>query len=286
MTAHATATVPLAIARVRKERGRRLPRMVWVGTGIVALFVVCAVFAPLVAPADPLAQDVLASLQPPSWAHPLGTDSLGRDVLSRLIWASRIDLTIGFLGAVLPAIVGTILGALAGYYGGWLDAVVMRFSDLVQAFPSYILVIALVFVLGAGPVSILVSMTVVSWVAYARLMRTEMLRVREQDYIAAARVSGFSSARVLWRHALPNSISQSLVYLPSDVVAATLGLAALSFLGLGIQPPAPEWGAMIADGQTYIRAQWWLSTVPGLAIVLFGLGLNLIGEGLESWVRK
>ena len=286
MTAHATATVPLAIAQVRKERGRRLPRMVWVGTGIVALFIVCALLAPVVAPYDPLAQDVTNALQAPSWRHLLGTDSLGRDVLSRLIWAARIDLLIGFLGAVLPAVVGTILGALAGYYGRWVDTAVMRFSDLVQAFPSYILVIALVFVLGAGPVSILVSMTVVSWVAYARLMRTEMLRVREQDYIAAARASGFSSQRVLWRHALPNSISQSLVYLPSDIVAATLGLAALSFLGLGIQPPSPEWGAMIADGQTYIRTQWWLSTVPGFAIVLFGLGLSLIGEGLESWVRK
>lgn len=286
MTAHATATVPLAIARVRKERGRRIPRMVWAGTAIVALFIVGAVFAPVIAPYDPLAQDVTDALRAPSWQHLLGTDSLGRDVLSRLIWASRIDLLIGFLGAVLPAIVGTILGALAGYYGGWVDTAVMRFSDLVQAFPSYILVIALVFVLGAGPGSILVSMTVVSWVAYARLMRTEMLRVREQDYIAAARVSGFSSQRVLWRHALPNSISQSLVYLPSDVVAATLGLAALSFLGLGIQPPSPEWGAMIADGQTYIRVQWWLSTVPGFAIVLFGLGLSMIGEGLESWVRK
>ena len=286
MTAHATATVPLAIARVRRERGRRLPRMVWAGTGIVAAFIVGAVFAPLIAPYDPLAQDVLHALQAPTWQHLLGTDSLGRDVLSRLIWASRIDLTIGFLGAVLPAIVGTILGALAGYYGGWVDTIVMRFSDLVQAFPSYILVIALVFVLGAGPGSILVSMTVVSWVAYARLMRTEMLRIREQDYIAAARVSGFSSQRVLWRHALPNSISQSMVYLPSDIVAATLGLAALSFLGLGIQPPSPEWGAMIADGQTYIRVQWWLSTVPGFAIVLFGLGLSMIGEGLESWVRK
>lgn len=286
MTAHATATVPLAIAQVRKERGRRLPRMVWVGTGIVALFILCALLAPVIAPYDPLAQDVTNALQAPSWRHLLGTDSLGRDVLSRLIWAARIDLLIGFLGAVLPAVVGTILGALAGYYGRWVDTAVMRFSDLVQAFPSYILVIALVFVLGAGPVSILVSMTVVSWVAYARLMRTEMLRVREQDYIAAARVSGFSSQRVLWRHALPNSISQSLVYLPSDIVAATLGLAALSFLGLGIQPPSPEWGAMIADGQTYIRTQWWLSTVPGFAIVLFGLGLSLIGEGLESWVRK
>lgn len=278
--------VPPAPATLDRERRVPLPPMVWAGLGIVCAFVCVAVFAPLVAPFDPLAQNVKDALAAPSWQHLLGTDELGRDVLSRLIWASRIDLFIGFLGAALPAVVGTVLGALAGYFGGWVDALVMRVSDLVQAFPSYILVIALVFVLGAGPVSILVSMTVVSWVAYVRLIRTEMLRVRESDYIAAATVSGFSRQRVLWRHAFPNSIGQSLVYLPSDIVAATLGLAALSFLGLGIQPPTPEWGAMIAEGQTYIREQWWLATVPGLVIVLFGLGLSMIGEGLEAWGRK
>lgn len=281
-----TDTTVSAVARVNRDRGNPLPRMVWVGSAILLSFALIAVFAPVIAPADPMAQDVHDSLAAPSWQHPLGTDELGRDVLSRMIWASRIDLMIGFLGALFPAVLGTLLGALAGYFGGWVDVVIMRISDLVQAFPTYILVIALVFVLGPGPVSILISMTLVAWVAYARLMRTEMLRVRELDYISAARVSGFSQSRVLLRHALPNSIRQSIVYLPSDMVAATLGLAALSFLGLGIQPPTPEWGAMIGEGQAYIREQWWLSTVPGLAIVAFGLGLSMIGEGIESWMRR
>lgn len=286
MTAIAPVVIEPRTADSVRVRRARPPAMVWVGLSIVAVYVLAAAFAPAIAPADPLAQNVSNALASPSWQHLLGTDELGRDVLSRLIWAARIDLLIGFLGAALPAVLGTVLGALAGYFGGWVDTLVMRVSDLVQAFPSYILVIALVFVLGAGPVSILVSMTVVSWVAYVRLIRTEMLRVRESDYIAAATVSGFSKQRILWRHAFPNAIGQSLVYLPSDIVAATLGLAALSFLGLGIQPPSPEWGAMIAEGQPFIRDQWWLATVPGLVIVVFGLGLSMVGEGVEAWGRK
>lgn len=286
MTAIAPVVIEPRTAESVRVRRARPPAMVWVGLSIVVVYVLAAAFAPAIAPADPLAQNVSNALASPSWQHLLGTDELGRDVLSRLIWAARIDLLIGFLGAALPAVLGTVLGALAGYFGGWVDTLVMRVSDLVQAFPSYILVIALVFVLGAGPVSILVSMTVVSWVAYVRLIRTEMLRVRESDYIAAATVSGFSKQRILWRHAFPNAIGQSLVYLPSDIVAATLGLAALSFLGLGIQPPSPEWGAMIAEGQPFIRDQWWLATVPGLVIVVFGLGLSMVGEGVEAWGRK
>lgn len=264
----------------------RLPRRVWVGASIVGVYVLVAVFAPLIAPYDPLAQDVVNSLAAPSAAHWLGTDELGRDVLSRLIHASRIDLLVGFLGAVLPAVLGTFLGAVAGFKGGWLDGVIMRISDVVQAFPTYILIIALVFALGPGATSILVAFTLIAWVAYARLIRTEVLRERGLDYVAAARASGLSGRRTLWRHVFPNSVGQTLVYLPSDIVGATLGLAALSFLGLGIQAPTPEWGAMIAAGQPYIRDQWWLSTVPGLVVVGFGLGLSLVGEGFEEWTRK
>lgn len=284
-----TATVTLALRGLRTRSARRtapLPAQVWVGATIVAVYILIAIFAPVIAPYPPNAQSVPDALQAPSTAHLLGTDELGRDVLSRLMWAARIDLLVGFLGALLPAIVGTALGAAAGYFGGWVDALVMRTSDLVQAFPTYILMIALVFVLGPGPCSILVAFTVVAWVAYARLIRTEVLRVREADYVAAARTSGFSQGRVLWRHVFPNSVGQSLVYLPSDIVAATLGLAALSYLGLGIQPPTAEWGAMIAAGQPFIRTEWWLSTVPGLVIVVFGLGLSLIAEGVESWLQK
>jgi peptide/nickel transport system permease protein len=265
---------------------QRVPRRVWVGAAIVLVYVSIAVFAPLLAPYDPLAQDPLNALASPSRAHLLGTDELGRDVFSRLIFAARVDLIVGFLGALLPAIVGTVLGALAAYRGGWRDAVIMRSADVVQAFPTYILIIALVFALGQGMLSILVAFTVIAWVAYARLIRSEILRVRGLDYVEAARAAGLPSRRILWLHIFPNAASQTLVYLPSDIVIATLGLASLSFLGLGIRPPTPEWGAMIAAGQPYIRDQWWLSTVPGLVVVGFGLGLSLIGEGIEEWTRR
>jgi len=263
-----------------------LPRRVWVGAGIVAVYVLIAVFAPAIAPYDPLVPHPLDALANPSAAHWLGTDELGRDVFSRLIFAFRVDLPVGLLGAVLPALVGTTLGAIAGYFGGWVDALVMRTADVFQAFPTYILIIALVFALGQGVISILVAFTLVAWVAYARLIRGEILRIRGLDYIQAARAAGLPPRRILGLHVLPNGIGQTLVYLPSDIVLATLGLAALSFLGLGIPLPTPEWGSMIAAGQPFIRDQWWLSTVPGLVVVGFGLGLSLIGEGIEEWTQR
>ena len=269
----------------RPERTRP-PRRVWVGAGIVLVYVLIALLAPVLAPHDPLAQDPLNALASPSGTHPLGTDELGRDVLARVIYAARVDLVVGFLGALLPAMVGTLLGAIAAYRGGWRDSAVMRTADVVQAFPTYILIIALVFALGQGISSILVAFTIIAWVAYARLIRSEILRVRGLDYVLAARAAGLPRRRILWLHVLPNAGSQTLVYLPSDIVIATLGLAALSFLGLGIRPPTPEWGAMIAAGQPYIRDHWWLATVPGLVVVGFGLGLSLIGEGVEEWFRR
>jgi peptide/nickel transport system permease protein len=257
-----------------------------VGGAIVFTYILIALLAPILAPHDPLAQVPQEALASPSATHLLGTDELGRDVVSRLIYAARVDLLVGFLGALLPAMVGTMLGAIAGYHGGWRDAIVMRTADVVQAFPTYILIIALVFALGQGVRSILVAFTIIAWVIYARLIRGEILRVRGLDYVQAARAAGLPPRRVLWLHVVPNAGSQVLVYLPSDIVLATLGLAALSFLGLGIRPPTPEWGAMIAAGQPYIRNQWWLSTVPGLVVVVFGLGLSLIAEGMEEWFRR
>ncbi len=265
---------------------QRVPRRVWVGLAIVLIYVLIAVFAPLLAPYDPLALNPLNALASPSRAHLVGTDELGRDVLSRLIFAARVDLLVGFLGALLPAVVGTFLGAIAAYRGGWRDALVMRTADVVQAFPTYILIIALVFALGQGVSSILVAFTIIAWVAYARLIRSEILRIRGLDYVEAARAAGLPARRILGLHVFPNAAGQTFVYLPSDIVIATLGLAALSFLGLGIRPPTPEWGAMIAAGQPYIRNQWWLATVPGLVVVGFGLGLSLIGEGIEEWMRR
>jgi peptide/nickel transport system permease protein len=265
---------------------QKLPRKVWVGLSIVALYVLIALLAPVIAPHDPLAIDPATQLASPSGEHWLGTDQLGRDVFSRLLYAARVDLPIGFLGALLPMIVGTILGALAGFFGRWTDTVIMRIADVVQAFPAYILVIVLVFAMGQGARSILVAFTVLAWVIYARIVRGEVLRVRGLDYVDAARVAGLGRLRILRVHVMPNAISQTLVYLPNDIVFATLALAAFSFLGLGIPPPTPEWGAMIAEGKDFITTNWWLATVPGLVIVVFGLGVSLIGEGLEEGLHR
>ncbi len=267
------------------SRWRRMPKKVWVGGAIVMMYVLIALFAPLLAPYDPLMIDPVNKLVSPSADHLLGTDELGRDVFSRILYAARIDIPIGFLGALLPAVLGTFLGALAGYFGRWTDSVIMRTADVVQAFPAYILVIVLVFALGQGARSIIIAFTVLAWVIYARIIRSEVLRVKDLDYVHAARVAGLRRSRILRVHVFPNVISQTIVYLPSDIVFATLALASFSFLGLGIPPPTPEWGAMIADGQAYIRTNWWLATVPGLVIVGLGLGLSLVGEGLEEGLR-
>ncbi|MFM2073476.1 MAG: hypothetical protein RLZZ623_3740 [Actinomycetota bacterium] len=256
-----------------------------IGAGIVVLFVLIAVFAPLLAPFHPLDQDPINRLASPSSTHWLGTDELGRDTFSRLLFAARVDLPLGLIGTLLPAAIGTLLGLLAGYFGRWVDAVIMRTADVVQAFPSYILVIALVVAFGQGALSIVVAFTVLAWVAYARLVRSEVVRVKTLAYIQAVETAGLPRRRILRRHVFPNVIGQTLVYLPSDIVFATLGLAAFSFLGLGIPPPTAEWGAMIAAGQPHLRDQWWLATVPGLVIVVYGLGLSLLGDALEEAQR-
>lgn len=256
-----------------------------IGLAIFAVFVLAGILAPWISPADPLLQDPANRLAAPSAVHWLGTDELGRDVVSRLIHSIRVDLPVGLLGALLPAFLGTALGLVAGYRGGWIDAVVMRLADVVQAFPSYILVIALVVAFGQGATSIVVAFTLLAWVAYARLVRAEVLRVRTLPYIEAVETAGLPRRRIIARHVVPNVIGQTLVYLPSDIVFATLGLAAFSFLGLGIPAPTPEWGAIIAGGQPHLRDQWWLATVPGLVIAVYGLGLSLVGDALEERAR-
>lgn len=282
MSTHsATTTWPVR----RRALARRFPAKLWIGLGIALAFVAIAILAPLLAPYDPLAQDPVNRLASPSSAHLLGTDALGRDVLSRLIYATRVDLPIGLAAVLLPAAIGTLLGVLAGYFGRWPDGLIMRVSDLVQAFPAYILVIALVVAFGQGALSIIVAFTVLGWVVYARIVRTEVLRIRSLPYIQAAETAGLPSTRIIRRHILPNSIGQTLVYLPSDVVFATLGLAAFSFLGLGIPAPTAEWGSMIAAGQPYLQDQWWLAVAPGVMIVIYGFALSLIGDGLEEAQR-
>ena len=197
---------------------QRMPKKVWVGAAIVLIYVLIALLAPILAPYDPLAIEPVNKLASPSSDHLLGTDELGRDVFSRLIYAFRVDLPIGFLGALFPAILGTVLGALAGFFGKWVDTVVMRTADVVQAFPAYILVIVLVFALGQGASSILIAFTVLAWVVYARIIRGEVLRVRDLDYVHAARVAGLRRMRILAVHVFPNAINQTVIYLPSDIV--------------------------------------------------------------------
>ena len=283
-----SATVLTGIrARRRPVRSRALKP--WYRNGtlvagivIVGLLVLIAVFAPLLASYDPIKQNLPQALQSPSAAHWLGTDKYGRDILSRLLYGARVDLRVGFLAVLIPFVVGSVLGALAGYFGGWFDAIVMRIVDVFFAFPFYVLVIALVFVLGAGESSIYLAIAAVSWVSYAKIMRGELLVAKKQDYVVAARLGGISNRRTLLRHIGPNVLSQAVIYAMSDIVMDIMAIVTLGYLGLGIAPPTAEWGSMILDGQEFITTQWLQATIPGLAVVVTSLGLSLLGDGLSD----
>ena len=251
------------------------------GLTLFLLIALAAICAPLLTSADPIAQDLLGARLPPgSPGHLLGTDQLGRDVLSRLLYGGRTDLQVGVLAVVTPFVVGTVLGLLTGWIGGWFDLVVMRVVDVVVAFPFFVLVIALVFALGAGTGSIYVAISMVGWVAYCRIVRGEVLRAKEQEYALAARASGLPTWRILFRHLLPNVVVQAVVYSMSDIVLTILAIVTLSYLGLGVPPPTPDWGSMIQDGQQFLLTQWYIATIPGLAVVLVGFALALVADGL------
>src|SRR6201996_8447445 len=285
-TTPAPALAPLKTRR-RAVRSRSLQP--WYRNGslvagivIVGALILVAVFAPLLTSYSPVTQNLEESLQGPSAAHWLGTDQFGRDVLTRLIWSTRVDLRIGFLAVLIPFVVGTILGGLAGYFGGWIDTVVMRLVDIFFAFPFYVMVIALVFVLGAGETSIYLAIAAVSWVFYAKIVRGEILVAKQQDYVMAARLGGFSHLKVLVRHVGPNVLSQAIIYAMSDIVQDIMAIVTLGYLGLGIAPPTAEWGSMIAGGQQFITTQWQQATIPGLAVVVTSLGLSWLGDGLSD----
>jgi peptide/nickel transport system permease protein len=265
-------------------RWYRTPAFV-LGLLITGSLVAIGVLAPILTPYDPTQQDLANALAPPSPAHPLGTDGFGRDVWARLIYGARVDLFVGFTAVIIPFIVGTLVGLLAGYFGGWTESVAMRSVDVVQAFPFYVLLIALVFALGTGALGIYVAMALVAWVSYARIVRGEVATAKRQEYVLAARAAGFSHARILGRHILPNVITQPIVYAMSDIVVIILGIVTLAYLGVGFPPPTPDWGAMIFDGQPYLTTHPLQSTIPGLAVVLTGLGLSLLGDGLADLLR-
>ncbi len=251
------------------------------GALIVGTWILVSVFAPSVAPYGPLKQDVINRLQPPSWAHWMGTDQLGRDILTRVIHGGRISLPIGFLVVFLSMLVGTILGSVAGYLGGWVDTILMRITDMVMGFPAIILAMAIAAALGAGLEKSTLAVIIVWWPSYARIIRSLVLAVRENEYVVAARSIGAPEGRILLRTVLPNCIGPAIVLATLDLGNAILTFSALSFLGLGAVPPTPEWGTMVASG-ILVFDQWWVSAFPGLAILTVVMGFNFLGDGLRD----
>ena len=258
-------------------------RLAVVGLAIVLMLVLVAVFADVLAPYSPTVGDLRTTrLLPPSAVHWFGTDDQGRDILSRLIHGSRITLFVVVLVAVLAAPVGLLVGTVAGYAGGWLDAVLMRITDIFLAFPRLILALAFVAALGPGIENAVIAIAITSWPPYARIARAETLTIRQADYISAVRLLGASPWRIVLRHIMPLCLSSVVVRVTLDMAGIILTAAGLGFLGLGAQPPSPEWGAMIAGGRAYVLDQWWVAAAPGAAIFVVSLAFNLLGDGLRD----
>ena len=266
---------------------RRSP-LATVGVIIVGTVVVAALAAPLLATTDPIDQDLAVVLKPPFWLedgslrHPLGTDHLGRDVYSRLVYGAQISLTISVLAALLGALVGVAAGLIAGYLGGRADAVIMRIVDLNLAFPLILLALAVVALLGASLRNLIIVMSITTWMIYARVVRGLSLALREQEFVQAARALGAHDVRIIARHVLPNVLAPIMVIWTLEVARVILMESALSFLGLGVPPPTPTWGRMLAEGRDYLTVAGWISIFPGVAIMLTVLGINFLGDGLRD----
>ncbi|GGJ66475.1 ABC transporter permease [Deinococcus aquiradiocola] len=272
-------------ARPRATR-RRLPKPTLVlGLLLLALLLAAAAFPRLFTPFSPTDFDYTAILKGPTGKHPFGTDNFGRDVLSRVVHGTRIDLQIALLTTLFPFVFGTLLGAVTAFRGGVLDAVVGRLADLVVVFPFLVLVIAIVAVLGPGLTNMYIAVSAVGWVSYWRLTRGEVRTQKGAEYAQAAQVLGYSPSRVLLRHLLPNAVTPAIVYLMTDMSLGILLGASLGYLGLGAQPPTPEWGVMVADGKNFMVTAWWISTFPGMALTLAGLTFSLLGDGLADALR-
>jgi peptide/nickel transport system permease protein len=262
-------------------RGRRTPAIV-VGLAIVTLLVLVAALAPLVAPYDPLFQDYNAVFQPPDAQHLLGTDNLGRDILTRLMYGARVSLLVGVISVGIATLLGVAMGLVAGYFGGWADDLIMRFSDAMYAFPALLLILAIAAALGPSIGNAMLAIGVVAAPAYARLLRGQVLSLRELDFVTAARALGVGHLRIMLRHILPNGLAPIIVAGSLSVSDAILTEATLSFLGVGVPPPTPSWGSMLQVGFQYISQAPWLSVYPGMAIFVVVLGFNVFGDGLRS----
>lgn len=257
-------------------------RLALAGAAVVVMLAAIAVAAPIIAPYDPTDIDIKNVLSPPSASHPFGTDDLGRDVLSRMIWGSRISLSVGFVAVGIAITIGIVIGSLAGYYGGKLDPVLMRFVDVMLTFPTFFLILAVIAILGQSIMYIMIVIGLTGWMGVARLVRAEFLTLKQRDFVMAAKASGAGNTRIIFRHILPNALSPVFVAATLGVAGAILVESALSFLGLGVPPPNPSWGNILATGKDYIEVAWWLSLYPGLAILVTVLSYNLVGEGLRD----
>lgn len=287
-----TETEATAVELSTPERRYSLSRRAWrqfkrnraalLGLAVILCGIGLAIFAPLVAPYDPVKMDLKISRQPPSPQHLLGADELGRDILSRIIYGFRISLTIGVVSVAVGLSFGVLLGAPSGYYGGWLDIIVMRFIDIMMSFPTILLAILVVTILGPGLYNAMLAVGLAQVPLYSRLVRGVILKLKGEDYVQAARGLGAGHARVIFRHILPNCLSPLLVQATLNIASAILSAAVLGFLGLGAQPPTPEWGAMLSKGRLYMRAAPHISVFPGLAIMVTVLAFNLMGDGLRD----
>ncbi len=252
------------------------------GVAIVLLVTLVALFAPWIAPYDPFTQNLTEALRGPSPAHLLGQDDLGRDILSRIIFGARVSMKVGFITVSVSALIGMLVGAVAGYLGGWVDEILMRITDIMLAFPGILLAIGIMAILGPSFNNVLIALCLVGWKGYARLVRGEILKEKEKEYVQAARVLGYSNARIIFFHLLPNTINPVLVMATLGIASMVIAEAGLSFLGLGTQPPLPSWGGMLSEGRQYILQAPHLTTFPGIAIMILVLGFTFLGDALRD----
>jgi peptide/nickel transport system permease protein len=277
------ANAPAAKSQLKAVWRRLLRnRMAVIGGGVVLFFVLVAIVAPLIAPYNPNKPDFMNRMQGPSPEHWLGTDTLGRDMLSRIIYGSIYSLLAGIVSVTIAAFVGTLLGLLSGYYGGWVDMIIMRFMDMLLAFPGILLAIAIISVLGRGLFNAMVSVGLYSVPSFARVVRSRVLSLREQEFVESARAIGSSNSRIIFRHILPNIATPVIIMSTMRLGTTILAAAALSFLGLGAQPPTPEWGAILSGGRDVLRVAPHIATFPGLAILITVVGFNLLGDGVRD----
>jgi peptide/nickel transport system permease protein len=257
-------------------------KMALAGCAVVVLLFVISLFAPWISPHDPNQMDLQKVLMPPSTTHLFGTDQLGRDVLSRMIWGARISLKVGFVATGIAILIGTLLGAISGYYGRWVDTIIMRFVDIMLCFPTFFLILAVIALLEPSIWNIMIIIGLTGWMGITRLVRADFTSLKERDFVLAARAIGASDMRIIFVHILPNAMASMLVAATLGVAGAILTESALSFLGIGVQPPTPSWGNILTAGKDNIDIAWWLSLYPGLAILVTVLGYNLLGEGIRD----